>query len=64
MKIYRVSITADKYPTEYNVEASNWGTAIARACREWAKRFRGSRTTTLKITAIKSGPVLRSADEK
>lgn len=59
MKIYRVKITGDKYPTEYNVEASGWGTAINRAVREWKKRFKGSRTKELKIHAIKSSEVLR-----
>lgn len=58
MRIYRVKILADKYPTEYNVNASSWGTAISRAIKEWKKRFKGSRATELKITAIKSGELL------
>ena len=59
MRIYRVKITGDKYPTEYNVEASGWGTAINRAVREWKKRFKGSRTNELKIQAVKSSSVIR-----
>jgi hypothetical protein len=33
-KVYRISIT-DKYPMDYNIEASSWATAIGRAVREW-----------------------------
>jgi len=62
--IFRVNITGDKYPTDYNVEASNWGTAVSRAIREWKKRFKGSRATTLKIIATKSGPILREEEKK
>ncbi|MCH7541854.1 hypothetical protein IH981_03745 [Patescibacteria group bacterium] len=59
MKAYRIKITGDKYPTEYTVEASGWSTAIARAIKEWKKRFKGSRTEELKIHAIKGGAILR-----
>ncbi len=58
MLTYRVSITADKYPTEYTVQATGWPTAVARAIREWKKKFKGSRATELKIRAIKSSPLL------
>jgi hypothetical protein len=63
MRIYRVTIIGDRYPTDYNVEASNWGTAIARAVREWCKRFKGSRTTELKIKAIKSTILIKETDK-
>ena len=63
MRIYRITISGDKYPTDYNVEASNWGTAVARATREWCKRFKGSRTTELKIRAIKSTTLIRSEEK-
>ena len=59
MKIYRVQITGDKYPTDYTVQASSWGTAINRAVREWQRKFKGSRTGELKIKAIKSGELLK-----
>ena len=54
MKKFRVSIQADRYPTDYSVEATNWATAIARAIRKWQKQFKGSRTKVLKINAVKS----------
>jgi hypothetical protein len=63
MKIYRVQISGDRYPTDYTVQASSWGTAISRAVREWQKKFKGSRTTELKIKAFKSGELLKT-DEK
>lgn len=58
MKVYRITIRANKYPTDYNVQASNWGTAVARAIREWQKEFKGSKATELHIKAIKSTPLL------
>lgn len=57
MRKYRVSITADRYPTNYEVNASGWGTAISRAVRQWKKRFSGSRATEIKIHAIKGTEV-------
>ena len=58
MLTYRVTIIGDKYPTEYTVQATGWPTAIARAIREWKKRFKGSRTQELKIRAVKSSQLL------
>jgi hypothetical protein len=59
MKTYRVTITADKYPTEYIVSATGWATAIARAIREWkANKGKGSRTQLLSVRAVKSGELL------
>ena len=60
MRIYRIRIIADKYPTEYDVNASSWGTAISRATKEWQKRFRRSRADKLTITAVKSGVLLQT----
>ena len=63
MKAFRVVITADKYPTEYIVEASNWATGIARAIREWAKKKgKGSRTEQITIRAYKNGSLLTEKD--
>jgi len=58
MKIYRVSITGDKYPTEYTVQASGWGTAANRAIKEWKKRFKGSKTDKLVVKLFKGGELL------
>ena len=58
MKIYRVKVRGDKYPTEFVVQASSWATAVARAIREWKERFKGSRTQELHITAFSSGKLL------
>ena len=60
---YHVSITGDRYPTEYTVQATGWPTAIARAIREWKKRFKGSRTTELKIRAIKCLPLVANKQD-
>lgn len=58
---YSVAISGDKWPSTYNVEASSWSTAIARAIREWKKKAgKGSRTTTLSIKAYKAGKTLMS----
>lgn len=53
MTHFKATITGDKYPTEYTVEASDWGTATARAVRLWKQRFKGSRTSTLSIRITK-----------
>ncbi|HVB33746.1 MAG TPA: hypothetical protein VNJ52_05150 [Patescibacteria group bacterium] len=58
MKLYRVTILADKYPTDYTVSASGWGTAVSRAIREWKKKFKGSRTVEMTIKVYKSSDVL------
>lgn len=63
MKTFRVTISADKYPSEYTVQATNWATAVARAVREWHKRFKGSRTETLSIKAVKGGKLLTSDEQ-
>ena len=60
MRIYRITITADRYSTDYNVEASNWGTALARAARKWQKRFKGSRASVIRVQAVKSTTLLRA----
>lgn len=49
---------ADRYPTDYTVQASGWSTAIARAVKEWKKRFKGSRADELKIRAVKSAALV------
>ena len=53
MTSYQITVTADKFPTSYNVKANSWNTAVARGVREWKKRFKGSRTKELKIHAVK-----------
>ena len=58
MKTFRVTVMADKWPSEYIVQASGWGTAINRAVREWQRRFKGSRTKELKVRALKGGDLL------
>ena len=64
MIVYRVKITADKYPTEYIVNASGWGTAVNRAIKEWKKRFKGSRPSELRIHAIKGGQLLKAEEQE
>jgi hypothetical protein len=59
MKIYRVKITADKWPTDFTVQASSWRAAIGRAVEEWQKKFKGSRASELKIHAFRSGDLLQ-----
>jgi len=63
MKIYRIKIRGDKYPTEYVVQASSWATAVGRAVREWKVRFKGNRTEELHITAYSSGRLLQAEKE-
>lgn len=53
MKTFRATISADKYPMDFEIQASGWATASARAVRAWTKRFKGSRTTELKIRIVK-----------
>jgi len=64
MKIYRVKISADKWPTEYTVQATGWGTAINRAIREWKKKFKGTRASELKVHAIKGSKLLKSEEQE
>jgi hypothetical protein len=58
MKLYRVTIQADKWPSDYHVQASGWGTAVSRAIREWKKKFKGSRASEMTIKVYKSSDVL------
>lgn len=51
---FKFSIQADKWPSEYNVEATNWATATARAIRLWkSKEGKGSRSVSLNIKGFK-----------
>lgn len=54
MKTYRVSITASRFPTDYEVKASNFATAVARAVKLWRKRFKGQKESELRIHAVQS----------
>ena len=60
MRTYRIQITADRYPTEYTVEASSWGTAFNRAIKEWSKRFKRSRAEELRVRAVRGGKLLKA----
>lgn len=61
MITYRVRINAEKWPTEYTVQASNWATAIARAIKEWKhKDGKGSRTKEVSVKAWKAGELLNA----
>lgn len=53
-KLFRISITADKWPTTYTVEAGNPGTAVTKAFKQWKKTFKGSRADKWSITVYKS----------
>lgn len=53
MRKYRATIGADRYSLDFNVEASNWPAATARAIRLWQKRFKGSRTDELRIRIVR-----------
>ncbi len=54
MSQFRFSISADKWPSEYTVEAGSWPTATARAVRLWkSKEGKGSRTTQIVIKGVK-----------
>lgn len=51
---YKATIYGDKYPFEFVVEASSWSVAARRATELWMKRFKGSRTDSLKIHLVRS----------
>jgi hypothetical protein len=53
MRKYIATISADKYPLDFRVEASDWPTAAARAIKLWKKRWPGSKTCELKIRISK-----------
>jgi hypothetical protein len=53
MKQYRATITGDRFPLDFTVEATSWPTAVSRATRAWQKRFKGNRTPTLTIRIVK-----------
>jgi hypothetical protein len=55
MKMYSIQITADRYPTDYTIRATNEGVAAARALRQWRKKFRGSRANQWSVRVIASG---------
>jgi hypothetical protein len=65
MKIYRVTVTADKWGNDYTIEASGWSTAASRAIREWKKaKGKGSRSETLSVKIIKFGEPLKENQDK
>lgn len=39
MNEYWIQVLADRFPTDYRVQASNWHTAAARGIKMWRKRF-------------------------
>lgn len=54
MAQFKFIIQADRYPTEYNVEANSWHTACNRAVKEWKKSAgKGSRTQELNLKGFK-----------
>lgn len=53
MKKYRGTISADRYPMDFTVDASSWAVAAARLVRLWQKRFKRSRATELKIRIVR-----------
>jgi hypothetical protein len=59
MKQYRATISADRFPMDFTVSASDWPTAVSRAVKAWKKRFKGSRTDELKITIVALRPAPR-----
>lgn len=64
MKVYRLIIRADKYPTEYTVEANKIETAIFRGVREWKKKFKGTKVSEMSIKVIVGGQLLHENDEE
>lgn len=60
MRIYRVIVRADKWASEYPIQASNFATAAARGAREWQSKFKGSRISELSIKIIRGGELLKA----
>lgn len=54
MKMYLATIRADKWPSEFYVQGSNFGTALSRAYRQWRKANKGTRTSELTVRIIES----------
>lgn len=55
MPQFKFIIQGDKWPSEYNTEASNWATATARAVKAWRKKDgKGSRTQQISIKGYKT----------
>jgi len=61
---YKITITGDRYPTEYNISASNWKQAIGKAIVQWKQRFKGNRTNELRILAVKLNSLKIPAEAK
>lgn len=55
MKVFNVKVMADRYPTDYRVEASDITTAAARGLRLWKKRFKRSKAVTVKVHITELG---------
>lgn len=60
MRIYRVVVRADKWETEYPIQASNFATAAARGIKEWHSKNKGSRIGMLNIKVIRGGELLKA----
>lgn len=54
MRIYYMTITGDKYPTDYAVKANTWADAIKEGIKQWEDRFNTKRTMKMSITIEKS----------
>lgn len=54
MTSYKVTIQADRYPTDYDVAGGSLQGAVSKAIREWRKKFRYSHAKIFHITAIKA----------
>jgi len=63
-KLYRISITADQWPTVYNVEANNEYMAAQKALKMWRKKFKGSRASKWSVTIFKSEGSHTSTEEQ
>lgn len=65
MKIYSITVNASpRYPIKktYNVEATGWATAIARAVRQYMKEHKHLRTDHCYVSAFKVSKKLREVE--
>lgn len=63
MRNYRVTITTDRYPTEYNVQGSGWHIAATRAIKLWRGKFPSSQCNQMSLLVVKGAKINEVAKE-
>ena len=62
MRDYRITVAANRYPTDFNVKATNWQTAASRGIREWREKFARENTGDVLTLRIIRGAEIKKVE--